>query len=131
MSNQVPASHQYLLKDETKAFAFIATVTADGSPHVTPVWFNEKDGLIWINSAAGRVKDKNMRARPRVAVAIMDPDEPEEYMQLRGEVVEITTEGAAEHLHELSRKYRGADFNIPEGQVRTIYKIQPDKVNTM
>ena len=131
MLDQIPASHQDLLKDETKAFAFVATTMADGSPQVTPVWFNHDGEHILINSAEGRVKDENMRQRPRVAVTIMDLSKPYRYMQLRGEVIEATTEGGAEHIHELSRKYRGENYTIPAGQTRTKYKIRVDQVSTM
>jgi PPOX class probable F420-dependent enzyme len=131
MLDQIPASHQDLLKDETRAFAFVATTMADGSPQVTPVWFNHDGEHILINSAEGRVKDENMRQRPRVAVTIMDLSKPYRYVQLRGEVIEASTEGGAEHIHELSRKYRGENYTIPAGQTRTKYKIRVDQVSTM
>jgi PPOX class probable F420-dependent enzyme len=131
MLDQIPASHQDLLKDETRAFAFVATTMADGSPQVTPVWFNHDGEHILINSAEGRVKDENMRQRPRVAVTVMDLKKPYHYMQLRGEVIEATTEGGAEHIHELSRKYRGENYTIPAGQTRTKYTIRVDQVSTM
>ena len=131
MLDQIPASHQDLLKDETRAFAFVATTMADGSPQVTPVWFNHDGEHILINSAEGRVKDENMRERPRVAVTIMDLSKPYHYVQLRGEVIEATTEGGDAHIHELSRKYRGENYTIPAGQTRTKYKIRVDHVSTM
>lgn len=131
MLEQIPASHTDLLNDETKALAFIATTMADGSPQVTPVWFNHDGEHILINSAEGRVKDENMRERPRVAVTIMDLNKPYHYVQLRGEVVQVTAEGGAEHIHELSRKYRGEEYTIPAGQVRTTYKIRVDHVSAM
>ena len=131
MLDQIPASHHDLLKDETRAFAFVATTMADGSPQVTPVWFNHDGEHILINSAEGRVKDENMRERPRVAVTIMDLSKPYRYVQLRGEVIEATAEGGAEHIHELSRKYRGENYTIPAGQTRTKYKIRVDQVSTM
>lgn len=131
MLNQIPASHQDLLKDETKAFAFIATTMPDGSPQVTPVWFNTDGEHILINSAEGRVKDENMRARPQVALAIMDLKRPYHYVQLRGEVVEISAEQGDAHIHALSRKYHGKDYSIPADQVRTMYTIRVDQFNTM
>lgn len=121
----IPKSKQYLLKDETKAFAFLATLMPDGSPQVTPLWFDTDGEYVLINSAKGRVKDDNMRARPQVALAIMDLDKPYDYLQIRGEVVEITEEGGEAHIHALSQKYHGRPYKLPEGQIRVIYKIKP------
>jgi PPOX class probable F420-dependent enzyme len=115
-----------LLTDEIKAFAFLGTVMPDGSPQVTPVWFNTDGDHILINSAKGRVKDENMRARPAVAMTIMDMNDAYRYLQIRGQVVEITETGAREHISILSEKYFGRPFEIPEGEIRVIYKIKPD-----
>jgi PPOX class probable F420-dependent enzyme len=125
----IPDSHKGLLFDETKAMAFLATTMADGTPQVTPVWFNTDGEHILINSAHGRVKDRNMRARPQVAVTIMDLRRPNRYLQVRGKVVEITEKGAEEHIHRLSRKYYNSDFDIPPGQIRKTYKILPENFN--
>lgn len=122
---QVPNIFQDLLAEETKAFAFLATVMPDGSPQVTPVWFDTDGENILVNSAKGRVKDKNMRRNPQVAMTIMAMENPYRYLQIRGEVVEITEEGGADHIHALSMKYHGHRFNIPEGQTRVTYKIKP------
>lgn len=131
MLSTIPASHKKLLEDESKAFAFLATTMPDGSPQVSPVWFNTDGEHIVINSARGRVKDKNIRARPQVALSIIDMDDPYLSMQIRGRVVDVTFEGGAEHISILSRKYRGRDFDIPEGQTRTVYKIIPEKIGLM
>ena len=101
----IPNSHQDLFKDETKAYVFLATVMPDGSPQVTPTWFSADGEYILINTAKGRVKDKNMRARPQVALVIQDPKTPYRYLQIRGRVVGITEEGANEHINALSFKY--------------------------
>ena len=85
---KIPTAYQDLLQDDTRAFVFLGTTMSDGSPQVTPVWFNEKDGYIYINSAKGRVKDHNLRERPQVALAIADPADPYRYLQIRGKVVE-------------------------------------------
>lgn len=118
------------MRDETKSFAILGTLMPDGSPQVTPVWFNVEGDYILINTARGRQKDRNMRARPQVAMTILDPKRPYRYLQIRGEVVDFTEEGAAEHISVLSRKYRGHDFTIPEGQGRVTYKIMPKFVST-
>ena len=127
----IPEKHEELLKDETKAFAFLATIMPDGSPQVTPVWFNTDDEHILINSAQGRTKDRNMKARPQVAVTLMDLTKPYRYLQVRGKVVEITIEGGDEHIHALSHKYMGTDYSIEPGDIRTIYKILPENVTSM
>lgn len=127
---KVPQDFQDLLQDETKSFAILGTLMPDGSPQVTPVWFSVEGEHILINTARGRQKDRNMQARPHVGMAIMDPKRPYRYIQIRGEVVESTEEGGTEHIHFLSRKYRGHDFKLPKGQVRVIYKILPKSVST-
>ena len=104
---KVPASHKDLLKDQTKAFAYLATTMKDGFPQVTPIWFNTEDDYIMINSAEGRVKDRNMRARPLVALVIADPNDPYRYLQIQGRVIGYTPEGADEHIDALSYKYTG------------------------
>ena len=120
-----PEKYLDLLKDETRAFLFLATTMPDGSPQVTPIWFNTDAEYILINSNEGRVKDKNMKARPKVAMAIQDPSTPYRYLQVRGEVVEYIREGADEHINQLSLKYDNKPWTYQEGQKRIIYKIKP------
>jgi PPOX class probable F420-dependent enzyme len=115
------------------AYANLATVMPDGSPQVTPVWYDYDGEYLRINSAKGRIKDKNMRRDKRVAVSIQDPDNAYRYLALRGNVAEITEEGADAHIDFLAKKYLGKDkypFRGP-GEVRVIYKIRPEKVSTM
>ena len=116
-----------------RAFAHLGTLMPDGSPQVTPVWCDYDGGYIKINSAKGRVKDKNLRRNKKVALAIMDPDNPYRHLAVRGEVVEITEQGADAHIDALAKKYLGKDkypFRQP-GEVRVIYKIRPERVTTM
>lgn len=114
-----------LLKPETKAYLYLATVMPDGSPQVTPVWFDTDGQHILVNTSEGRVKDRNMKKRPRVAMVIQDPKEPYRYLQIRGEVVEYTREGADEHIDMLSRRYSGKPWDYRLGQQRIIFKIKP------
>jgi PPOX class probable F420-dependent enzyme len=114
-----------LLKDETKAFLYLATVMSDGSPQVTPVWFSAAGEDILINTAEGRAKDRNMKARPKVAMTIQDPQDPYRYLGIRGEVVSHTREGADEHINALSFKYRGTPYTFTAGQKRIIFRIRP------
>ncbi|RJP53828.1 MAG: PPOX class F420-dependent oxidoreductase [Anaerolineaceae bacterium] len=125
----IPTEYHDLLKDETKAYLFLATVMADGSPQVTPVWFSADETHILVNTAKGRVKDRNMRTRPRVAMAIQDPSTPYRYLQIRGRVDGITEEGGDEHINTLSLKYDGKPWRKVEGQTRVIFKILIEHVD--
>jgi PPOX class probable F420-dependent enzyme len=120
-----PAEYLDLLKDETKAFLFLATTMPDGSPQVTPIWFSTDDEFILINTNEGRVKDKNMKARPKVALVIQDPKDVYRYIGIRGDIAEYVREGADEHINQLSLKYDEEPWKYREGQKRIIYKIRP------
>jgi PPOX class probable F420-dependent enzyme len=116
-----------------KAFANLSTLMQDGSPQVTPVWCDYDGKHVRVNSARGRVKDKNIRRDPRVALAIVDPENPYRYMEIRGKVVEVTEKGADDHINSLSEKYLGNPvypFRQP-GEVRVVYKIEPEKISSM
>ena len=131
MATVIPSSHADLL--QKKAFANLATLMADGTPQVTPVWFDFDGHHLRVNSARGRVKDRNMRRNPNVAVAILDPENPYRYLQIRGKVVELTEQVADAHIDSLAKKYMGVD-KYPMRQadeVRVVYKILPSSVNTM
>jgi PPOX class probable F420-dependent enzyme len=128
--DSIPEAYRDLLKDEVRAYAFLATTMDDGSPQVTPLWFDVEGDRLRINTARGRVKDRNMRARSRVALAIFDPGNLYRYLQVRGMVVEMREQGAEEHIRALSSKYRGTpEFEIPTGQVRVMFLIRPDQVH--
>lgn len=128
----LPETFQDLLQDETRAFAFLATLMDDGSPQVTPVWFDVEDDFILINSARGRVKDRNMRARRQVALCIIDPRDPYRYIQLRGEIVEIDEVRGRDHINRLSKKYTGREiFNGPPQEQRVVYKFKPYNIGKL
>lgn len=115
-----------------KSFAHLASIMRDGRPQVTPVWIDFDGAHILVNSARGRVKDKNLRRDGRVALSILDPDNPYRYIAILGEVVEVTQTGANEHIDKLAKKYLGQDkypYHRP-GEARVIYKIRPDNVST-
>ncbi|MCC7118978.1 MAG: PPOX class F420-dependent oxidoreductase [Anaerolineales bacterium] len=120
-----PGTMLDLVQKDSKAFLYLATLMPNGAPQVTPVWFDVDGEYILINTAQGRIKDKNMRARPQVAMTISDPKNPYRYLGMRGEVVSQTTEGAAEHINQLSLKYSGEPWTLAEGQTRVIFKIKP------
>jgi len=131
MADKIPDQYQDLFSKV--AFANLATLMPDGGPQVTPVWFDFDGTHILVNSAKGRVKDKNMRRNKRVALSIVDPNNAYRHLDVQGEVTEITEQGADAHIDKLAKKYLGKDkypFRQP-GEVRVIYKIRPDKVSTM
>src|SRR5262245_12211132 len=107
-----------LLNDNSKALLYLATSMTDGSPQVTPVWFEIDGEYILINTNEGRVKDRNMRVRPKVAMTIQDPNDPYRYLGVRGKVVSYTTEGADEHINKLSLKYDNKPWTYRETQKR-------------
>ena len=118
---------------QKKAFAHLATIMPDGTPQVTPVWCDYDGAYIRINTAKGRVKDRNMRRNPQVALEIMDPENPYRYLAVRGRVAEITENGADAHIDLLAKKYLGQE-RYPyrkAGEQRVLYKIQPDRVSVM
>jgi PPOX class probable F420-dependent enzyme len=121
---------KYLDLFEKRAFAHLATIMKDGSPQVTPVWIDYDGTYILVNSALGRVKDRNMRRDSRVAIEIMDPDDPYRYFQVQGRVVEITEDGAADHIDKMAYKYLGKERypNRSPGEVRVLYKVLPEKI---
>lgn len=123
---------QYKDLFQKKAFAHLATVNGDGTPQVTPVWVDFDGTYIRFNTAKGRVKDQNLRRIPKVALAIMDPDNPYRYLRVSGRVTEVTEQGADQHIDALAKKYLGKDkypFRQP-GEVRVMYRIMPEKVGT-
>jgi PPOX class probable F420-dependent enzyme len=110
-----------------KNLAHFVTLMKDGSPQVTPVWVDCDETHILINTAAGRQKPLNLSRDPRVALSIADTDDIYRYIQVRGRVAEVTTEGAFEHISKLARKYRGEDYVYPArpGEQRVIIRIEP------
>ena len=129
---QIPQSYDDLMRHK-KAFAHLATLMSDGTPQVTPVWFDVTGGKVRINTARGRVKDRNMRDNPAVALSIIDPDNPYRHVAIRGRVTNMIEQGADEHIDALAGKYLGVDA-YPfrrEGEVRVICEIEPTSVTTM
>jgi len=128
----IPESHRDLVTNEKKAFASLATLMDDGSPQVTPVWFDVEGDYLRVNTVRGRIKDRNMTLRKDVAILIMDPEDPYRYVHIRGKVTAEREEDAVAHTHGLAKKYLGVDENPwHQGQSRVIFLIQPETVSTM
>lgn len=113
--------------------AHLVTFMRDGMPQTTPVWVDYADGHVLINTAEGRLKARNMRRDPRVALSVVDRNRAGNYVEVRGHVVEITAEAAAEHYAMLARKYFGPDAKprIIPGEQRIIVRIKPSYVGGM
>src|SRR5258708_12657104 len=129
----MPIPDKYRDLFSKRAFANLGTLMPDGQPQVTPVWCDLEGDLVIVNSAKGRQKDRNIRRDPRVALTIIDPENPYRYLEIRGRVVEITEQGADAHIDKMAKKYLGAD-KYPyrqAGEVRLIFKIQPQQPSTM
>jgi len=111
-------------------FAHLATLMPDGSPQVTAVWVDYDGTHILVNTAEGRTKHRNVRRDPRVALDVISQANPYAFAAIRGRVVEITREGAEEHIDSLAKQYLGQDrypFRQP-GERRVILKIEPHSV---
>jgi PPOX class probable F420-dependent enzyme len=131
MASVIP--DKYLDLFDKKVFAGLATLMPDGSPQVTPVWIDYDGENVVFNTAVGRQKDKNLQADGRVSLEMVDPDNPYRYLEVRGKVVERTTNGADDHINKMAKKYIGKDvypFRQP-GEVRVIYKIKPEHTTSM
>jgi PPOX class probable F420-dependent enzyme len=112
-------------------FAFLGTVLKDGSPHVTPTWIDmEENNIILVNTAEGRIKQKNISRDPRVSISMVDDENPYSMVTIKGRVIEQTTNGADEHIDKLARKYLNIDrYPGHSTQIkRIILKIKPEKV---
>ncbi len=120
------------LLEGKKAFAHLATQMADGTPQVTPVWFDYTNGKVRVNSALGRVKVKNMTVGAPVAMSIQDPDNPYRYIAIRGHVTRVTEENARAHIDSLAKKYLGKDiYPGPKNETRVLFEIEPEKISGM
>ncbi len=113
----------------------LVTVMPDSQPQATPVWCSYDGDHILVNTAKGRRKDINMRERPQATVLAIDPENPYRWIEVRGEVVEITEDGALDHINALTRQYFGRDdfyANMPDlrdKETRVIFKIKPTHIN--
>lgn len=131
MAGQISEGVRKLFEEAN--FAHLATLMPDGSPQVTPVWVDFDGRHILVNTAEGRQKPRNIRHDPRVAIDVTRQGSEYAFAQVRGRVVEITSEGAEEHIDRLAKKYLGRD-TYPfrqAGEERIILKIAPEHVSSM
>ena len=129
MAASIPES--YLDLFHKKAFGSLSTLMPDGSPQTNPVWVDYQNGELWVNSAVGRLKDRNIKRDPRVSVAVIDPENPYRFLEIRGRVREITEQGAPEHIDKMAKKYVDLDkypWHQP-GDERVIVTIKPERID--
>jgi PPOX class probable F420-dependent enzyme len=131
MSATIPESLIDLVGREKKALAYLALVKKDGTPQVTPVWFDFDGEYFIFNTARGRVKDRILHRRPAVAFVISDPQNPYRYIQVMGQVVDETEAGGYDEICDLNLKYEG-DRSYPKraGEVRVTYKVLPERIQS-
>ncbi len=116
---------------DARNFGFIATVNEDGSPQVTPVWVDrEGEDYVLVNTAVGRLKQKNLSRNNKVAISIADAGNQYEMVTIKGVVAEQTTQGANDHIDKLAKKYLGKEkypWASPSSK-RIILKIKPLRI---
>ena len=128
----IPSQYADLL--ERPIVASLATTMADGTPQVTPVWFHYADGLFYVNAATGRIKDRNMQARPYVALLIVDPNNPYRYVAVRGPITHIDVgEIGRDHINFLSNRYFGRPIYQSDNpdEIRARYTVTPHHISAM
>ena len=124
----VPIPEQALELLQQPALAHLATLMPDDTLQVTPIWIDFDGTYLLVNTLKGRQKELHMQKRPQVGLDIVDLSNPWRWLSVRGQVVDMTEEGANEHIDKMAKKYMGQDkygFHQP-GDVRVICKIQPD-----
>jgi PPOX class probable F420-dependent enzyme len=115
---------------EGKNFAYLATLLPDGSPHVTPMWIDRDNDTILLNTAIGRVKQRNVTRDPRVSITITDSENPYDRIVIQGRVIDQTQEGAESHIDKLAKKYTGANKYQKSSidEKRIILRIEPLRI---
>jgi PPOX class probable F420-dependent enzyme len=116
---------------EAPNFASLATLMPDGSPHVSTIWIDHDGDDVLFNTAEGRVKTANIRRDPRVAISVFERSDADEQVVIRGTIVEITRDGADEHIDKLAKKYLGVDdypWRNPE-LPRLLVRVRPNRVS--
>ena len=109
-------------------YAVVATLRPDGSPQQTAVWIDWDGEHVVFNITDTRMKYDNLREDERASVFVFDGDDRYAWISVSGRVAELTTEGADEHIHKLSNKYRGRDYTLREGEHRVVARLKPERV---
>ena len=118
---------------QQKNLIFISTINSDGSPQLTPVWGDYDDGYVFVNTAEGRLKHKNVLRDPRVAISVVDHGNPLNMTTIKGKVIEIIPDYDYAHANKLTKQHLGID-EYPfkrDGEKRIIFRIKPVKIFVM
>lgn len=129
MASRIEGRSRELL--EAKNFCNVATIGEDGTPDAVVVWVDVEGGDVVLNSAEGRSWPEALRRDPRVTLSVVNGENPYEYVVVKGRAVELTTDGADEHIDEMAKKYLGQDeypFRAP-GEVRIKIRVSPERVS--
>jgi PPOX class probable F420-dependent enzyme len=112
---------------------FVTTLMPDGSPQMTETWVDTDGEHVVINTVDGFQKIKNLRRDPRIALAVADPGNFSQYFAVRGTVVDITADGAADHIEQLAQRYLGGPYPWYGGRDQTRLKVtvQAEKIHTV
>ena len=126
----VPPGFQDLFEQAT--FAHVVTMFPNGMPHASPVWvdYDAADNRVLVNTERHRQKARNVERNPAVAVSMVDPEDPYRYLSVSGEVAEVTTEGAREHIEKLAQRYVGGEYPSEIVSERVLLRIRPERVFT-
>jgi PPOX class probable F420-dependent enzyme len=127
---EIPESFHDLF--ERKTFAHVVTMFPNGMPHASPVWvdYDIEENRLLVNTEPHRQKARNVERNPAVAASMLDPEDPYRYLSVSGEVEEMTTEGAREHIAELSQRYVGGEYPGEIVTERVLLRIRPERVFT-
>jgi PPOX class probable F420-dependent enzyme len=111
---------------------FVATLMPDGAPQMTQTWVDTDGTHVLVNTVAGFQKVRNLERDSRVALNVADPDDVSRYYAIRGRVVSITPDGAADHIERLAQKYLGGPYPWFGGrdQVRLLVSIEPERISS-
>ncbi len=129
MPDVPPAFHDLF---EQATFAHVVTMFPNGMPHASPVWvdYDAADNRVLVNTERHRQKTRNVERNPAVAVSMVDPEDPYRYLSVSGEVAEMTTEGAREHIEKLAQRYVGGEYPSEIVSERVLLRIRPERVFT-
>lgn len=127
----IPDTHMDILNKQ--AFASVATIGPNGEPHNNPVWFGWDGSHIRFSQTTTRQKYRNTRTDRRVALSILDPDDPYRYLEVRGVVVDVEDDGDLAFIDSMASKYLGLDkypWHQPADE-RIVIVVKPTHTTTM
>jgi len=136
MQTTIPTTHLDLFQHPVHGV--LTTMMSDGMPQSSIVWVDYDGGCVLINTTLERQKGRNMQANPKVTVLVIDPNDSSRWVEVRGLVREITSEGAEPHADKLTQRYCPnkshfyGDIYPPEQkekETRVIVRIEPIRVS--